>query len=45
MGPMGGFMPGDGENVCPGTPLENINSLAEAAEEYAAEHPELFSRG
>lgn len=30
----GGFTLGDGANVCPGTPLENLNAPAEAAEEY-----------
>ena len=34
MGPCGGFMLGDGANVCPGTPLENLAVFAEAAEEY-----------
>jgi uroporphyrinogen-III decarboxylase len=43
LGPVGGFMLGDGANVCPNTPLENINALVEASEEYAASHPELFT--
>ncbi len=30
----GGFMLGDGANVCPGTPIENLAALTEAAEEY-----------
>ena len=34
MAPCGGFMLGDGANVCPGTPLENLAALTEAAEEY-----------
>ena len=34
MGPCGGFMLGDGANVCPGTPLENLAVFVEAAEEY-----------
>ena len=34
MGPCGGFMLGDGANVCPGTPLENLEVFVEAAEEY-----------
>lgn len=42
LGPLGGYMLGDGANVCPGTPLENINALAEASAGYAAMHPELF---
>lgn len=39
MAPLGGFMLGDGANVCPGTPLENLVALTEAAEEYGI--PEL----
>ncbi|HBG28945.1 MAG: hypothetical protein A2Y10_03545 [Planctomycetes bacterium GWF2_41_51] len=34
MGPYGGFMLGDGANVCPGTPLENLAAFVETAEEY-----------
>ena len=34
MAPFGGFTLGDGANVCPGTPLGNLNALVEAAEEY-----------
>ena len=34
MAPCGGFRLGDGANVCPGTPLENLAALTEAAEEY-----------
>lgn len=34
MAPCGGFMLGDGANVCPGTPVENLAALTEAAEEY-----------
>ena len=34
MAPCGGFMLGDGANVCPGTPLENLAALTEAAVEY-----------
>lgn len=34
MGPCGGFTLGDGANVCPGTPVENLAALVEAAEEY-----------
>lgn len=34
MAPCGGFMLGDGANVCPGTPIENLAALTEAAEEY-----------
>jgi uroporphyrinogen-III decarboxylase len=34
LSPCGGFLLGDGANVCPGTPVENLAALAEAAEEY-----------
>lgn len=34
LAPCGGFLLGDGANVCPGTPLENLAALTEAAEEY-----------
>jgi hypothetical protein len=34
MAPCGGMTLGDGANVCPGTPLENLAALTEAAEEY-----------
>jgi len=34
MAPCGGFMLGDGANVCPDTPIENLAALTEAAEEY-----------
>lgn len=34
LGPCGGFMLGDGANVCPGTPVENLAVLTEASEEY-----------
>ena len=34
MAPCGGFMLGDGANVCPGTPLEAFQAVMEAAEEY-----------
>ncbi len=34
MAPCGGLLLGDGANVCPGTPLENLAALTEAAEEY-----------
>jgi uroporphyrinogen-III decarboxylase len=34
LAPCGGFMLGDGANVCPGTPLENLAVFVEAAEEY-----------
>lgn len=34
IGPCGGFILGDGANVCPGTPIENLAALTEAAEEF-----------
>jgi uroporphyrinogen-III decarboxylase len=34
MAPVGGFMLGDGANVCPGTPLESFHIIQQAAEEY-----------
>jgi hypothetical protein len=34
MAPCGGYLLGDGANVCPGTSLENLGALTEAAEEY-----------
>ncbi|HJN17254.1 MAG TPA: uroporphyrinogen decarboxylase family protein [Armatimonadota bacterium] len=36
MAPCGGFRLGDGANVCPGTPLENLVVFTEAAEEYGS---------
>ena len=43
LAPCGGFRLGDGANVCPGTPLENLAALTEAAEEYGL--PEIIDRG
>jgi uroporphyrinogen-III decarboxylase len=34
LAPCGGFMLGDGANVCPGTPGENLAALTEASQEY-----------
>ena len=34
MAPCGGFMLGDGANVCPGTPLANLAALTEASQEF-----------
>ncbi len=34
MAPCGGLLLGDGANVCPGTPLENMAVFTEAVEEY-----------
>jgi uroporphyrinogen-III decarboxylase len=42
LGPCGGIILGDGANVCPGTPIENLRVVVEAAEQYAREHTELF---
>lgn len=38
LAPCGGFMLSDGANICPGTPLENLAALTEAAEEYGMPH-------
>jgi uroporphyrinogen-III decarboxylase len=42
MAPCGGFMLGDGANVCPGTPLANLAALIEASEEFGL--PEVNRR-
>lgn len=34
IGPCGGFLLGDGANVCPGTPLASFYAIIEAAEEF-----------
>ena len=34
LAPCGGFMLGDGANICPGTPLESFQAVMEAAQEY-----------
>jgi uroporphyrinogen-III decarboxylase len=44
LAPCGGYRLGDGANVCPGTPLENLAALTEAAEEYGLP-PDLRSDG
>jgi uroporphyrinogen-III decarboxylase len=46
LAPFGGLLLGDGANVCPGTPLENLAALTEAAEEYGltAGNASSFSR-
>ena len=41
MAPCGGLMLGDGANVCPGTPIENLAALTEAAAAYGT--PEMLS--
>lgn len=45
MAPCGGFMLGDGANVCPGTPLENLAALTEAAEEFGLGEGEMNKHG
>ena len=42
LGPYGGLLLGDGANVCPDTPLENLAALTETAEEYG--HPQNHHR-
>lgn len=42
MAPTCGLMLGDGANVCPGTPVENLAVLTEASEEYAEMHPDVI---
>ena len=42
LAPCGGLLLGDGANICPGTPLENLAALTEAAEEYG--RPEVKAR-
>jgi len=39
LAPCGGLLLGDGANVCPGTPLENLAAITEAAEEYGVPPP------
>jgi uroporphyrinogen decarboxylase len=34
LGPYGGLIIQDGNNIPPGSPLENINAMTEAAEQY-----------
>lgn len=36
LAPCGGLILGDGANVCPGTPLENLAAFTEATEEFGA---------
>lgn len=43
LAPCGGLLLGDGANVCPGTPIENLAVLTEASEENAKAYPELFN--
>ena len=41
--PCGGFLLSDGANICPGTSLENLAAMIEAAEEHAREHPQYYN--
>ncbi|GHU63200.1 hypothetical protein AGMMS49983_06150 [Clostridia bacterium] len=41
--PYGGIVFGEGANVAPGTPLENMALCVKVAEEYAADHPDMFT--
>jgi len=43
MAPCGGFMLGDGANVCPGTPLQSFQAIMEAAEEYGLGGGKLYN--
>ncbi len=43
MAPCGGYMLGDGANICPATPVENLAVLTEAAEEYRLPGTDLFN--
>lgn len=42
LAPCGGLLLGDGANICPGTPPENLAAVTEAAEEYGL--PEVRAR-
>jgi uroporphyrinogen-III decarboxylase len=42
LGPCHGVVLGDGANVCPGTPLEHLAVVRDAAQQFALERPELF---
>ena len=42
LAPCGGIVIGDGANICPRTPLENLAVLRETAEEYTRKRPSLF---
>ena len=44
LAPCGGFLLGDGANVCPGTPLGNLAAFVEAAAEYGARRSDLNAR-
>jgi hypothetical protein len=40
----GGFMLGDGANICPLTSLGNLAAFVEASEGFSLAHPELFNK-
>ena len=42
LAPCGGIALCDGANVCPGTPLDNLNALVEASEAFALENPGIL---
>ena len=39
MAPCGGLLLGDGANICPGTPIENLAAVTEAAKDYGRPVP------
>ncbi len=41
--PYGGIVFGDGANVTPDTPVDNMELVVRVAEEYAKDHPEIFT--
>ena len=41
--PFGGIVFGDGANVTPDTPVENMALCVKIAEDYAKDHPEMFT--
>ncbi|MFN8005495.1 MAG: uroporphyrinogen decarboxylase family protein [Terriglobia bacterium] len=43
LAPCRGIVLGDGANVCPGTPLENLRLVLETTQQYCLEHPQLFT--
>ena len=45
LGPCGGYLLGDGANVCPGTPLASFRAVMEAAEQYGLGDGRLLRDG
>ena len=41
LAPLGGFMLGDGANVCPGTPVENLAALTQTAQDYGLSYDHI----